>query len=41
MQSIKSAMLNKFGKDSVGDFRLSAVYLDGVLDPLKIDMTFF
>ena len=40
MQSIKSAMLNKFGKDSVGDFRLSDVYLDGVLDPLKIDMTF-
>lgn len=40
MNAIRNDLLEKFGKDSIGDFRLKDVYLEGVDDPLKIDMTF-
>ena len=40
MNSIREDLAKRFGKSCNGDFRLSDVYIDGVDDPLKIDMTF-
>ena len=39
-KNVKNALLEKFGESSGDDFRLKSVKLDGVDEPLKVDMTF-
>lgn len=39
-RNVKNALLEKFGESSGDDFRLKSVKLDGVDEPLKVDMTF-
>lgn len=38
--AVKKALLDKFGESSGDDFRLKSVKLDGIDEPLKVDMTF-
>ena len=38
-RNVKNSLLEKFGESSGDDFRLKSLKLDGVDEPLKVDMT--